>query len=87
MINIYKKLRFPVIIWNKKHLSKENVPVTYTQEKMFFAVTILEGLWVVSFQSEQKSCSVLWSVQLFFGFSEKRRPNKHFWCKQIFLWL
>ena len=38
MINFYKKLCLPVITWNKKHLSKEVVPITYKLEKKFFAV-------------------------------------------------
>ena len=40
-INFYKRQCFPVITWNKKHLLKQVVPMTYTLEKRFFAAVIL----------------------------------------------
>ena len=33
----------------KKHSSKQVVFITYTLEKLFLAVAIFEGLWVLSF--------------------------------------
>ena len=36
-------LCLPVDTWNKKKLSKQVVPITYTLEKMFFAVADFEG--------------------------------------------
>ena len=62
--------------WNKKHLSKQVVPITDKLEKRLFAVATFEGLWVLSFQTEYKTCKVLWSGWIFFGFSEKRRPQR-----------
>ena len=44
-INFYKKLCLPVITWNRKHLSKQVLPITCNMEKMVFAVTATyEGL-------------------------------------------
>ena len=34
-----------------KHSSKQVVPITYTLEKGVSAAATLEGLWVVSFQT------------------------------------
>ena len=34
----------PVIIWNKKHLSKQFVSTTCSVEKGFFAVATFDGL-------------------------------------------
>ena len=42
MINFCKKLCLPVITWNKKHLSKEIVPITNTLDKTFFIVATFE---------------------------------------------
>ena len=52
-INFYKKC-LPVIIWNEKHLSKQFASITYTLEKMFFAVATFEGLRVV-----KKTCIIV----------------------------
>ena len=35
--NVYKKQLLPVIKWNKKHLSKQVVSITYTMEENFYA--------------------------------------------------
>ena len=37
---------------NKKRLSKQVVPITYTFEKTVFAAAALKSLWVVSFQTK-----------------------------------
>ena len=37
-------------------------PITYTLEKKFSAVATFQGLRVVSFQTEQKNGSILWSA-------------------------
>ena len=42
-INFEKKC-LPVIIWNKKHLSKQFVSITCSVEKGFFAVATFDGL-------------------------------------------
>ena len=42
----------PLIKWNKKHSSKQVVPITYTLEKSFFATATFEGLYIVTFQTE-----------------------------------
>ena len=44
MKNFYKKLCIPAITWNKKHLSKQVVPIIYPTKKMFLAVATFEGL-------------------------------------------
>ena len=43
------------ITWNKKHSSKRVLPITYTLEKMVFAAATFKGLWVVSFQTNEKN--------------------------------
>ena len=43
VINVYEKLCLPVITWNKKHLSKQVLPIRYALEKTIFAVATLEG--------------------------------------------
>ena len=47
-INFYKKLRLPVVTWNRKHLSKQAEAISYALEKKSFAVVALK----VSFQTE-----------------------------------
>ena len=42
---------------------------------IFFVVATFEDLWVVSFQTKYKTCSMLWSLWVFLGFPENRRPN------------
>ena len=44
MINVYKKLYLIVFKWNKKHSWKKVIPITYTLEKIFFAVATFGGL-------------------------------------------
>ena len=51
-IKFYKRQCLPVITWNKKHLLKQVVAITYTLQKKFFTITALEGLKVVDFQTE-----------------------------------
>ena len=43
-INFCKKDCLPVITKNKKHSSKQVVPITYTLEKKIFAAVIFEHL-------------------------------------------
>ena len=50
--DFYKKICLLVIAWNKKHLSKQILSITYTLEIKFFAVASSGGLSVVSFQTE-----------------------------------
>ena len=58
-INFHKKQCLPVITWNKKHLSKQFVTITYTREKKFFAVASFKGLELFVFSHSKKSCSIL----------------------------
>ena len=44
---------------------------------MFYAVATFEGLWVIYFQTEYNTSSLFGSVQVYFGFTEKKRPNKY----------
>ena len=69
--NFYKKLCLSVITWNKKHLLKQVVPITFTLGKTIFAVAAFECLWVVYFQTEWKSCSVLWFDWVIVGFTSE----------------
>ena len=41
-INFYKKLCLPVIIWNKKYLWMQVVPISYTLEKSFLQLALLK---------------------------------------------
>ena len=43
-INFHEKQSLPVITWNKKHLSKPVVTITYTLDKRLFAVVTSKGL-------------------------------------------
>ena len=78
MINFLKKHCLPVITCNKNNLSKQVVSMTYTLEKRFFAVAILLKVCKsFLFRQSKKTCGILWSAGVFFGFSEKRRLNKY----------
>ena len=47
-------------------------------EKSAPGVAIFKGLWVVSFQTKQKTCGIIWSVWVFIPFQEvRRRLNKY----------
>ena len=60
------------------NFSKEVVPITCTLEKRFFAVAVLLKVGEsFLFRQSKKTCGILWSVRVFFGLSEKRRPNKY----------
>ena len=63
--------------WNKSHLSKQVVIITYTLKKNCFAIATFEGLGVISFQPESKNVWYTWSVRLFFRFPEKVRSNEY----------
>ena len=43
-MDFYEKRYLPVITWNKKHFSKQVVPITCSLGKMFFEAAALEGL-------------------------------------------
>ena len=76
-MNFYKKHCFSVVAWNKHDLSKQTVPITYKLEKKFFAAAILLKVCEsFLFRQSKKACNILWSVWVFFGLPEKRRPNK-----------
>ena len=44
MINFYKKLCLPGTTWDKKHISKDFFLITYTLEKIVFAIATFGGL-------------------------------------------
>ena len=50
-LNLYEKQWLLVIIWNKKHSSKQVVSMMYTLEKDFFPAAF-KDLWDVPFQTE-----------------------------------
>ena len=50
--NYYEKKYFLVITKNKKHSSKQVVPITYKLKKRLFAAATFQGFWVVSFQTK-----------------------------------
>ena len=52
MINYYEKECLLVITKNKKRLSQQVVPITFTLEKRVFAAITFRGLWVVYFQTK-----------------------------------
>ena len=64
VINFYKKHCLPVFTWNKNNLSRQVVPLTYTLEERFFAVSILFKVCDESFLSRQnkKDCDILWTL-------------------------
>ena len=77
-INFYEKYCLPIATWNKNNLSKQVVPIIYTLEKRFFTVTILLKVCeLFLFRQSKKTCDILWSAGVFFGLTEKRRPNKY----------
>ena len=62
-INFYKKHCLPVVTWNKTNLSKEVVPITYTQEKRFSSVAILlKACKSFLFRQSKGTCGIPWSV-------------------------
>ena len=54
-VSFYKKQYLSVMRWNKSHLSKQVVTITYTLKKNCFAIATFEGLAVISFQPESKN--------------------------------
>ena len=65
--NFYKKHCLPVMTWNKKHLSKQVIPIKYTVEKSLFAVAMLLKVCKSFLLRKSKiTCSVLrfvWAQQ------------------------
>ena len=89
MADIYKKQCIPIITWNKKYLSKQVVPITYTLEKRFFAVpTFLKVCELFLFRQSKKTCFVLLSTWVFFGFLWKKIANKYcLWKINLFFYM
>ena len=50
---------------------------TYTLEKTFFAVATLKVCKSFLFRQNKTKCAALWSVRVFFGFSERGKPNNN----------
>ena len=76
-----KKLRLPLITWDKKHLSKQVTSITYTLEKKVFQLLLWRFVSRFDSGKVKKTWSVLWSVRVFFAFTEKRRPNNYYLWK------
>ena len=58
----------------------------HTGKNIFCSCYTFEGFWVVSFQTELKNLYYIRPVWLFFGSSEKRRPNKY-WLWEVSLFI
>ena len=43
-MNLNKKYCLPITTWNKKHSSKQAVPIAYKHLEKFFAAADFEGL-------------------------------------------
>ena len=57
-------------------------------EKSALGVAIFTGLWVVSFQTKQKTCGIIWSVWVFNPFQEvRRRLNKYCFVRSKYSFL
>ena len=83
----------PVITWNKKHLSKQVVPITNTLEKRVFATTSCKGLWIVSFQTKLETAWYTLVCSSVFEILDIKRRNKYCLCEgnlvfymQILVW-
>ena len=72
-----RKVMSSSFIQNKKHSSKQVVPITQTLEKRVLAAATFKGLWVVFFGQSKKTSDILWSVRISFAFLEVRRQNKY----------
>ena len=63
----------------KKLLLKQDVATICTLEKNFYVALVL---FKVSesflFRESEKPCTFLCSVLVFFGFQEKKRPNRYY---------
>ena len=70
-----RKVMFPAITKNKKHLWKKFVSTAYALEKRVFAASAFKSLWVFSFQESKKTSGILWSIRVFFAFLQVRRQN------------
>ena len=82
-IKFYKTC-LSVITWNNKHLSKQLVATNniHTGENFFLQLPFLEVCELLLFRSKNLAetiqlASVLWSVQVFFRFSERTRQNAY----------
>ena len=49
--------------WNKKYSSKQVLPATHALEKTSFVAATFESLWIDPFQTDQKTCYILWSYE------------------------
>ena len=77
MINFYEKT-VPVVTWNKKQLSKQIAPMTYTREKSFFAVANFV-IFVSCFFSDRVKYFGLFKSTLSF---QRRENQANIVCKR-----
>ena len=83
-INCYKKWYLPVNALNKKHSSKQVIPITGLL--LLLHLKVCESFL---FRVRTRKCSIPWSVCLFI-FLEKRRPHKYSLCKinlVFYMWI
>ena len=85
-INFSKNNIFHLSYWMKKLLLKQDVATICTLEKNFYVALVL---FKVSesflFRESEKPCTFLCSVLVFFGFQEKKRPNRYYlWEIKLF---
>ena len=67
------------------YLSKLVVPKTHTEERFFSVTILLKVCESCLFRQNKKNC---WSVWVFFGLPEKRRPSKYYlWEVNLFFYI
>ena len=69
----------------QKKLIEESCANNIHTGENVFSVATTGGLWIVSFQTEQKTCLMLWLVWIFLAFLEKRKPHKYCWKEVNYL--
>ena len=56
---------------------------SYTLEKKFFVANTFEGLWDVSFQTEYKTYSIIWSVWVSLHFHRRKDQVNSVYGKSV----
>ena len=67
-INFYEKQWLLVLIWNKKHLSKQSVSKTYILEKKFLAAATFKVCEFFLFRHSTKTC-IYFDLHEFFSYN------------------
>ena len=72
-LDFCKKQCLPLITCNKKHLLKKvNI---HTEQTFFVQLLLLKVCESFLLRQSKKTCSILWSAQIFFSFLGKREEN------------